>query len=105
MPRGTSLTLKQQLAIIEYAELNGSSLRALARVFNVGKSHVGQLLKHREAVKLAACTVSSANLKNRISLRQLQRLQQEDHGDGEGEREHIIFKLVFAHRAFSTGIY
>lgn len=101
MPRGTSLTIKEKLAIIEYAETNGSSLRALAKVFNVGKSHVGQILRHKEAVKQAACSAYGAKLKSRISLRQLQRLQQQ-YGDGEGESV-LFLKLVFARRAFLWG--
>lgn len=85
MPK-RSLTIREKLEIINYAELNNSSLRALAKVFNVGKSHVGEILKHKEEVKQAA--ISGETLKSKISLRQLH----QQYG-GEGER---FLKLVIA---------
>lgn len=81
MPKRCRLTVSEKLQIIEYAESNSLSLRAVAKVFNVGKSHVGEILRHRQEVKQAARS-GGAKLKSKISLRQLQ----QQYGGSEGER-------------------
>lgn len=63
MPRRSCLTIADKLKIIEYAELNKSSLRTLAGIFKVGKSHVGEILKRKvEICEAARC---GAKLKSR----------------------------------------
>lgn len=81
MPRRCSLTISEKLEIIEFAQYNKLSLRALANIFNVGKSHVGEILKHKTEILQAA--KSGAKLKSRMSIR---KLHQQYSATEEGER-------------------
>lgn len=93
MSKRSSLTISEKLDIIKYADSNRLSLRALARIFSVGKSHIGEILKHRTEIEEAA--KSGAKLKTRIGSR---RLRKHYGGDEQGEIER---RCYFCH--YSVG--
>lgn len=90
MPRRSCLTIADKLKIIEYAELNKSSLRTLAGIFKVGKSHVGEILKRKmEICEAARC---GAKLKSRRCGVRKKLITEEE---GEIARtEHILLLIL-----------
>lgn len=50
MPR-SYLTLDEKLRIIDYSEEHRISLRKLARIFKVGKSLVGEIIKRKDEIR------------------------------------------------------
>lgn len=78
MPRRSCLTVAEKLRIVEYAEAHRVSLRAMARVFNVGKSHIGEILKRKAEILQAAAEGAQSP-----KTRRCHRVKEEE---GESER-------------------